>query len=312
MSMKKATRILPLIGICILVYLILRTGPGVILETFMKVDIRYLLPAAFLFFSYLCIQNFKWGYLVRKQGISLGFWTLFRIYIIGAFYGLVTPGRVGNFIRIRYMKNKTGKSTGECSVSVIIDKVLDFTALFVLAIIGMISLANYLSFELFAAVSVISLALFSVLFIFVRKKTSRGITRIFWRLFVPKKMKTRAKDAFNSFYDNIIDFRQIIAPFVLTLVGWLFLYSSTYMIAISVGIDVPCTAFVTMLPIATLIGLIPITVGGWGTREATLVFLFSIFGVGSEMVVVMSLVAVTISYVVIAVFGAAFAFSAER
>jgi len=312
MFMKKATKLLPFIGICIMIYLILRTGPGLILETFLTVNVKFLFPAFFLFFLYLIIQNYKWGYLAKKQGIRLGFWTMLKIYLIGAFYGLITPGRIGNFIRIRYLKKRTGKGTGECGVSVIIDKVLDFAALFGLAVIGIISVANFISIEMFAIITAIFLTFFFSLLVFACKKTSWRIVRIFWRLFVPARMKTRTKDAFNTFYDNLLEWRQLLLPFGLTLIGWLVLYSSTYTIALSLDINVPYTAFVTMLPVATLIGLIPITVGGWGTREAALVLLFSIFGVGSEAVIVMSIMAATLSYVITAVFGIAFAFSVER
>ncbi len=312
MFVKRALRILPLIGIAIMAYLILRIGPAEIIQTFNRVNAVYLVPAVLLFMISMGIQNLKWEYLIKKQGIDLGYWSLFRIYFIGTFYGIITPGRIGNFIRIGYIKKRTSKSTGECAVSIVLDKVLEFAALSVLAPIGMIIMANYISFEIFIALAMLFIAFFSVAFLMLRKGSSMGILKIFWRIFVPGNMKTRAKNAFNSFHDNILDWRDMIIPFLLTFTGWVILYSSTYMVALSLGISIPYYIFVTILPIATLIGLLPVTVGGWGTREATLILLFSIFGVGSDATVVMCIIAAVIGYVITTVLGVSFIYSEDH
>jgi len=44
-----------------------------------------------------------------------------------------------------------------------------------------------------------------------------------------------------------------------------------------------------LYPIANIIAFIPITSAGLGTREATLIFLFSFFGVSPEKTLVLSL-----------------------
>ena len=47
--------------------------------------------------------------------------------------------------------------------------------------------------------------------------------------------------------------------------------------------------FLVLYPIANIVAFIPISSAGLGTREATLVFLFSLFGVEPEKTVVLSL-----------------------
>jgi uncharacterized protein (TIRG00374 family) len=312
LPMKKAMKVLPLIGICILAYLILRIGPEAILATFGQVEAVYLAPAILLFLLSIGIQNLKWEHLLRRQGIDAGFFTLFKIYLIGSFYGIITPGRIGNFIRIRYIKKRIGRNTGESAVSIVLDKVIEFGALFSLSIAGMLLMANYLSFEIMLVLSALCVAFLAAIFMLFRKGVSGRMLKIFWRTFVPAKMKANARNAFNSFYDNILDWKQMILPFILSLFGWMVLYTSTYMIGLSLGMDVPHSTFVAVMPIATLIGLIPVTVGGWGTREATMIFLFSFFGIGSDAVMVMSIIAALLTYCMTAVLGGAFALSEGR
>ena len=136
--------------------------------------------------------------------------------------------------------------------------------------------------------------------------------KMFWRMFVPAKMKANARDAFNSFYDNILGWKQMIVPFVLSFFGWVVIYTSTYMIGLSLGIDMPHATFVAIIPISTLVGLIPVTVGGWGTREATMIFLFSFFGISSEVILVMSIIASLMTYCITAALGGTFALSDSR
>ncbi len=308
--LKKANKILPFIGLGILAYLIYKSGPQIILNTVFEMNLAFLPISAVLFLLYLFLQTYKWGYLVRKQGIDIDFLSLFKIYLIGSFYGIITPGRVGNFIRIKYLKTRTGRKSGECSVSIVIDKVLDFMALFALTSIGMLLLANYISYKIFLAVLFIFLSFFAALLIFMKKKTSRVILKAVWRI-LPGGLKGKAREAFNTFYENMIEWKGFIMPFFITLLGWVLMYSSTYMIALSLDMNIPYFSFITILPVATLISLIPITVGGWGTREAALVVLLSIFGAQSNTVIVMSITASLIGYIITSVLGATFAFSEE-
>jgi hypothetical protein len=60
---------------------------------------------------------------------------------------------------------------------------------------------------------------------------------------------------------------------------------------------------VVFLPLGALIQLIPITVSGLGTREATLIFLFSLLGIPAQDVVVFSLLLLFISTILPATVG---------
>lgn len=296
--MKFIMKLLPLMGFIILFSIILKIGPKLILETFFEVNIIYLIPTVFLFILYFSIQSFKWWYLIKQQSINLTFLQVFKLYIIGIFYGIITPARIGNFIRIQYLKERTNKNLGECSVSVIIERMLDFMVLLFLTMVSLIFFVNYISVELFISFIFIYLVFFTFAFIFFKKEMSRKILRIFWKFFIPKKMKTHARQSFNSFYKNIINWKKLILPFGFAVFGWLVLYLAVYSVGLSVGINLPYYIFLIILPLGTIIGLLPVTVGGWGTREAVLIFMFSFFGTTPEKIVVMTIVASFLNYLI--------------
>ena len=53
-------------------------------------------------------------------------------------------------------------------------------------------------------------------------------------------------------------------------------------VAYALDINVPVTGMFIIIPLATLIMLLPVSINGVGVREATLVFFFSIYGVSAE------------------------------
>ncbi len=302
---KNLKKILPVIGIVILIYIIIRSGPERIAEAFYSVEVLYLLPALLLIIPYILLQTYKWKYILDRQGIRLGFPYLVKVYLIGTFYSMLTPGRLGTFMRIGYIREKAEKSLGECSSSVVLDKAMDMLSLFAIAIIGLGLLAGYVFDMALITVTIAGFVLFvAALMFFMKRELSARVMRIVHRVMVPRRMKENAREAFEHFYGNMPGTGALIVPFVVTLAGWLGVYTASYMVALSMGMNIPFHIFVTAFPIATIIGLIPVTVSGFGTREAVLIAMFSSFGAGAGSIVAMSILAFVITGLAPALVGA--------
>lgn len=299
---KRLKRVLPIIGIAILAYLIISSGPEKILNTLYTIDPLYFALSIVMLIPYLLIQAYKWRYILTKQRIRLDFITTFKLHMIGVFYGILTPGRIGTFMKITYLKDRIGKSVSECTSNVVLDKVTDVFALFILALIGIVMLVEHVSNLFLLIIALFVLFLVGCIFL-MKKELSRKALKIVYRLLVPAKLKGEAQQAFHSFYENMPRVRQLIIPFLLAILSWVVGYSSNYFIALSLGIDIPYYILVVILPIATLIGLIPVTVSGLGTREASMVGLLALFGVTAEKAILLSLLA----YIVASVFSAVIA-----
>ena len=48
------------------------------------------------------------------------------------------------------------------------------------------------------------------------------------------------------------------------------------------GLDIPWTAWAAVYPVTALVGLLPISLGGVGPREAAYVYLISLFNISRE------------------------------
>ncbi len=285
----KLKKFLPLIGITLFFYIIYRVGLDKLWTALRQANVYYLLLSLVFLVPITLIQVYKWRYLLRRQGIKTSFKDLTKIFLIGDYYGFLTPGRLGSLIRISYIQEKENIEVEKASSSVIIDRIMDVIALLILAAIGSILLAKYFT-SLYIGIMIVSVGFILLFLIFMNKKLTRFfLKKLVYKYLVPNRLKEKARYSFHKFYDNLPKLRYMIIPFILSLISFIILYSRGYIVALAFGIQIPFIYYITMVAISTVISLIPITISGFGTREASLITLFSIFGIGPSRVVAFSL-----------------------
>jgi hypothetical protein len=259
---------------------------------------------------YMPLQTLKWKKILELQGFHLGFLYLLKVHFIGMFYGMLTPGRIGTLLRISYIRDKTKRSFSECSSNVVLDKLTDVMGLLVMGTVGIILLLKYVSGVLFYVTTVFLLLFLIVFLLVVRKSFSRRVLGFFYRMIIPAKYKKSAAGTFSAFYDNMPGIGKLAVPLVLMFACWILVFSSFYIILLALGINnVPYHVFITVFAISTMIGLIPVTISGWGMREASLIATLSVFGVTPEKVIALSIIAYAISGIMPGAIGALFAFT---
>jgi hypothetical protein len=291
-KLKIIKRIMPLIGIALFVYLLLKFDIKDVINIIYNSKIKYVL-LSFLFTIILLIsQTFKWFIIAKNQKINIPFWKAFKINLISNFYGFVTPSKLGSVIRADYMKKYTG-NYGKGFSNFVLDKVFDLTSLFCLAILFLI-MFNVVHVSIFIPL-ILFLIFIGGFLIFYKKERAKFLLRWFYQKFMPQSLKERSKDFFNAFYEDMPKKRYLLVAFICNLINWIGVYTTIYFSGRAVGIDLGITYFLVILPVATIIAQIPITVNGLGTREATMIFLFGKFGVEAVNVLSMSILNILIS-----------------
>lgn len=295
---KKWHRYFALIGIAVFVYILSRIDFKSFLSLLSQANYSFFGLLPFSIFLVFLIQTLKWRLLLKIQGLDYDFWYLFKVHIVSEYYGLLTPGRVGYFIKISYLD----KPFGEASASVIVDKILDFFCLMVFSIAGSFLLAG--RFPNFITQISLLVFVFVVLVLFFYSKARAKFLFGFFKKITPAKFHNPLKTIFHNFYDNLPSRRKLLVPLLLTFFVWFLIYSQTYLIAQAFNIKISFWYFIFCFPIATIIGLIPITISGLGTREAALILLFSQFNIPIESIVVLSISSLILVSYLPAVFGA--------
>ncbi len=290
---------LPIIGIVLFVYILIRINVFEVINEIKNADLFFLFIAFVFVFIAMLIQTFKWFAIAIFQDIKVPFIEAFKINLISNFYGLVTPSKIGTVVRAEYLKKYTG-NIGKGLSNFVLDKMLDISSVVFMAILFSFVFGDKLDLPIWIFFIIFLGFVFSTLF-FISKKRSRFVLKIFHRKFVPKKMKDKAKVTFDSFYENIPKKRYFIMFFLLNLITWIVLYSISYFVGLSLGIKLPFIYYLAIYPIATLVTMIPISINGLGTQEATLISLFALFGVEAAKVFSMSIISLFIGVLLVVI-----------
>jgi len=281
-------KIVPIMGIFILIYLIIDIGVENIVATFLKISPIYVVVAAALTFPRLLIRNTQWQLLLKKQKIQVSFVKSLKIFLIGYFYGSITPGYLGQMIRIPYMKDATKEPLGKLFVNSTIETAVHGLSLYIMMLIGAFFVAEQYPEIFFGACVFVGTSVLIYAF-FIKKERGEKTFHFMIKLFIPKRFAGHMGQFVDTFYNDFPRIRDYILPFLLGIPAWVIIYSQIYILGLSLDIEVPYFLFLVLYPIANIIAFIPISAAGIGTREATLVFLFSLFGVAPEKAVVLSL-----------------------
>jgi glycosyltransferase 2 family protein len=302
MKWEKVKKYLPIIGIALFIYLIIKLDVSKVWAEIKNLNFNYIWVSLIFIISFFFIQTLKWFVIARKQKIKIPFLEAFKVNMIGNFYGFITPSKIGSIIRVDYLK-KYGGDVGKGASNFVIDKILDLGSLFVLAIVlGTVFYGDKIIPQAYLnVVFIIFVVMIAVFLFFYREESSRPVLKFIYHHLTPKKMKERGKIIFESFYKDLPPLGFLLFVFFLNLLAWIINYLSSYLIGLSLGINVGFIPFLVILSISTLVTQIPITINGFGTRELTLINLFSLFGVEAVKALSLSLLGVFIIGVVPAV-----------
>lgn len=287
----KYVRWLSLIGVGIFVYVIWQTGISNILQSFNSINYMIIFSFLFLPVIYL-LQAWKWHKILEIQGIDVNFWQLMKVHLIGVFYGTLTPGRAGSLLKAIYLKKIVDKPAMELTSSVMLERLLDFLCVCSLAIVGAFLFVQDSRNILLPIIIVLIVFIFGMSIIMSKRNFIR-LMNIFSFL-IPNKLKSRLDEYVDSFYRRMIKKSQLLYPGILTLVTWCAVYFGSYIIALSLGVQLNWFVFISLFSLATIISLIPITISGIGTRELTLITLLAPFGVPKEITFTISILSVVI------------------
>ena len=307
----KLLKLLPLIGIFILAFILSRIDLYQVWGIISNANMFYLSLAVLMLLPLLAIKTLKWKLLIKSFDVNYPLGNLMKSWTIGFSISMVTPARLGDVSRAYYLKEKL--SLGKSLTTVIIDRVIDVIILFVLAITGIIAFVYYIKgFDLFAAV-----ILFFVLFLVgvyasTKKGFMKAILKPFFRRFVSEKHKGKISLTFQDFYHGLGVLRkrkkQIALSVLLGLTGWFISIFQSYLLALSLNIDISYVFLISIMPLVNLTDILPISFSGIGTRDIMLIFFLSQIGIAAEIAVSFSTMLLLFGYLVVGLIGLFFWF----
>lgn len=237
----------------------------------------YLVFGFFIFLFCQIIGIFRWKFLLSSLGVNISIREAFYSYFCGLFLNLFFPSFVaGDVFRSFCISYRYG-DTGKVASSVLMDRFSGAIALTLVAACAFIFGRSIMPNEGVAAALLILCAItgFASLAIF-----SRSFFRFLARVF---KRKPRLEEKLISFHAKLYFFRKnpkvFAKSFLFSLPIQLLMPTGFFIISRAFDVNLGAIYFFIAVPIVTAIALIPITIAGAGTREASVVYFFSLVGI---------------------------------
>jgi uncharacterized protein (TIRG00374 family) len=288
-KLKNIGKLFPIIGIIIFIYIINDIGIEKIGSAFSSIPLEYFLLALLLFIPRWLLSSYKWYFISKKQKMDFKLFFLSKIFLITLFLGSITPGAIGLHLRIYYLKTKSKASLEKCLTNSLIESGLSLITGLLIAFIGSIILI-----ELYPELPIIILPFFifylSVFIVLLEKRGGSKLFNILIRPFIPERYKTSIDKSVESLYQDIPKIKDMLIPFLIEIIVWIFAAIQVYIIAQAFLINITFYEFILISIISVVISnILPISIGGLGIREGAFVFLLSKFGVQSEVAFVISI-----------------------
>jgi uncharacterized protein (TIRG00374 family) len=291
---KTLSFLLPFVGLALFVYIVAKTGPGRIASVFASADLKLLLFSPAFVLVVIVLRGARWRLLMRVVGIECSLLRSVTVWMIGFFAASVTPAKAGDAVRALYLQNDTGRTFGETFLTVFIDRLMDLVLVLVLGVVSVLLFWRYfIKLPSYWAILLAAVGIAVVVYLLSSRKLMRYLLKPIFEALVPPKYKERFSLNFHTFYDSLELYRRrpaiVVVAMLLTVAAWAIVFALAWYLTVVFGIDVDPAFVFLIMPIVTLVELIPISVSGLGTRDAAVIYFFSLFGVSSAAAVSFSI-----------------------
>ncbi len=302
--MKRSLWLIRFIGIILLIFILTRVELSSIAYTVTKVNLWYLALAIILTLPLVFIKSWRWQFLLKIQGITYPLRQAFPAYFSGIYLGLATPGRLGDFARVLYLTNDKKLPFGEAFSSVLADRLCDIYLLVIVGGFGLIAFSLLGGGTISAVIVLLLLLVISLLLL--NRRIGKGLMGLVYRARVFRKFEERIDTSVDQFYWGVerLTGRKLVSPLLLTIAAYAIYFGQCYLLTLSLNLPLSFFYVATCMAVAVLIAMIPVSIAGIGTRDATLIALFSLQGVTAESALSYSLLVLFTFYICVGAMGA--------
>jgi uncharacterized protein (TIRG00374 family) len=274
---------------------------------------RYLILLGFpVSLACLLINVVRWHLILTHQGLRPAFLNVTVICTKAAFLGSVLPGGMvtGDVYRV-HLLTKTTQNLDASIRSVLLDKVSGLFGLLVIALAGLLGYWFETSNDSFRPLLIpFSVVVSSCLGAIVGVLLVRGgcFERANWQHPLLLRVRSFLEMVLKCLEDKPLMLKQLTLCLALQLVivGW------TYIVSMALHFSVSFVALSIATPLAALVSLLPISLGGVGVREAGYVLFLVPFGLTVGEATSLSLVSGLIQSGLRLVFGLIFLWDPAR
>lgn len=290
MNKKKVYSLsLRLVGVAVFLYIISSINFKLFLQEFFRINVVYLIFAFILMLAVVIIRSLRWRSILALLGIKIDRLLSIKLFWLGSYVGIATPGKIGEVIKIYFLKIK-GYSSLKSLLSIVADRATD---IFVVILVGLLVAIFYLhvlvTYVIILGLVFVLLAIF-IFLIFYYRIILFGFVNKFFGSFLIQKFNYH-KISLESLRFEIKNLKVKYFAWVLfyLVLSWFLYFFSSYLIAQSLHIPISPLLVVVTVTAVTIVSFLPISIAGIGTRDITIIYIFSLINLSKESAIVFSL-----------------------
>jgi uncharacterized protein (TIRG00374 family) len=293
------------IGIALFLLVMTRVDLREMAELLRHAHLPSLVGVVLLFFCLFLVKTLRWQYLLGLNALALPFPRALYMYIVSCLMGFVTPGRLGEMIRIVPPAKENGRYV-DSTACMAVDKAYDIALFAILLCAGALAATLPTTLRwIGGGLGVLIILGLAIGFVLVRGWVKRGAPipdKIIGAL--PKTWQTFMAEKPANFFrvSYVTALRSWLAGPVLTILFWIVHVACHYMMLRSLGKSMDLGYFIMCLILVSLVEFVPITISGLGTREVLFVYLFEPAGLSSEEAFAFASLNLFLMYIVTSVF----------
>ncbi len=276
-------RLLPLtFSVLILIIIFSRINLADFGNYIASLDIPLFAAALLCFIPQVLISAWRWKFLIRKKA-SLGLFESVKLVLASSSLNVFLPSKIGDLSKAYFLK-KQGKIELKRGTNVVLfERYIDTASLCSMAVLGILTEGSFSRhFLILLGISCGVIALFPVLYFLKFEKEPKFSFggKHPWM----EKLRHFLKDA----QEYLLELKKDQKTLWLAIAASVFLWSlhlfQFYLVFLAIHAPVAWYHVFCFVPVSILIGMIPITLAGIGSRDAALILLFAPYAPASQMI----------------------------
>lgn len=251
------------------------------LPYFKKVAFPYLILSAIILFLSSTLGILRWVLIMKTLKAPRQHLFYIKTYLKGIMFNQVLPSNIGGDGYRMIEITQLGITHRLAITSVLADRIFGFAGLLIPALFLLPKTYQLLTFKPFLIVSItLSASLLGILGL-----SCLGLLKIKWL----EKQLRWLYDLSHTIRSSAHSSLDLIYKLTLGILTNMLTSVSFYFIALALGIPCHLMGFIIIIPLVTLIMMVPISMAGWGVREGAMVFLGGAIGINHPAALAISL-----------------------
>ncbi len=258
-------------------------------ESLVRLGVLPLVIGVLLHVAVVFLSASRWWLLLTHTYAAMPFFKVFPSYYLGVFFNNFLPtGFGGDTVRILDLRTRGVSMKSLVSASVV-DRTIGFATIFMVGMIGVLVSDELRIPGHTKSVLVVIFLIGLLMAAWTLSNHSGRLIEALARKYQHMRVRGWILDVIRTCYSYRTEKKRIILAVAISAIGQGLVILTYYLIGRGLGLSLSITTYLVAIPAVFLAASLPISIGGLGIREGTLVGMLVAAGANLQLVVNLSL-----------------------